>query len=165
MKVKELIRRLAGADPEAEVIIPVWNGSVETYAVLDGVHAGIRYEDIETDLFGTPGETDGRLDDMEPELGIVLLGSSFRYGEGINQIIKDMEKKNIDTGRYMERLEECRRMAETPTKKRRISASFTRYCDKEEAHERADGILCELLEELGYKEVVDLYRSFDKWYS
>lgn len=32
-------------------------------------------------------------------------------------------------------------------------------------HEDADILLCELLEELGYTELVEAYRNFPKWYS
>ena len=37
--------------------------------------------------------------------------------------------------------------------------------DPEEGHENADNILCELLSELGYDDVVNLYMQVDKWYS
>jgi len=36
---------------------------------------------------------------------------------------------------------------------------------KEENHVTADDLLCELLEQLGFKSVVDLYHKIDKWYS
>jgi hypothetical protein len=37
--------------------------------------------------------------------------------------------------------------------------------DKEVAHICADDILCELLRELGYTEVVEKYHEVSKWYS
>ena len=37
--------------------------------------------------------------------------------------------------------------------------------DEEEAHIKADTVLCELLEELTYTEVVAEYRKIDKFYS
>lgn len=37
--------------------------------------------------------------------------------------------------------------------------------DVEEAHGKADDILCEALRQLGYNELVDLYEKVDKWYS
>lgn len=36
--------------------------------------------------------------------------------------------------------------------------------NQEDAHEEADGILCALLESLGYKDVVELFDQIDKWY-
>ena len=39
------------------------------------------------------------------------------------------------------------------------------YYDKQGAHIEADEILCNLLEELGFKEVVRLYREIPKWYA
>lgn len=38
-------------------------------------------------------------------------------------------------------------------------------CKDESDHEDADYILCGLLEELGYKELVAAYREVPKWYS
>ncbi len=37
--------------------------------------------------------------------------------------------------------------------------------DIEYAHANADKLLCALLEELGYKDVVDVYVEIDKWYA
>ena len=37
--------------------------------------------------------------------------------------------------------------------------------DIEEAHGKADDILCKALKQLGYNELVDLYEKVDKWYS
>ena len=36
--------------------------------------------------------------------------------------------------------------------------------DEEELHIKADRLLCELLEELGYKKVTQKFKSFNKWY-
>lgn len=37
--------------------------------------------------------------------------------------------------------------------------------DAESAHGKADDLLCELLTELGYKEVVDRFELVHKWYA
>ena len=37
--------------------------------------------------------------------------------------------------------------------------------DNECAHRNADAIMCELLERLGYKEVVEKYNEVSKWYA
>lgn len=37
--------------------------------------------------------------------------------------------------------------------------------DTEDAHIEADYILCKFLEDLGFDELVKLYRKVDKWYS
>ena len=37
--------------------------------------------------------------------------------------------------------------------------------DTEVAHSNADLILCELLQELGMGDVVDVYSDIDKWYT
>ena len=41
----------------------------------------------------------------------------------------------------------------------------TKQGDKEAAHESADRLLTELLKELGYREVVQVYENIPKWYS
>lgn len=38
-------------------------------------------------------------------------------------------------------------------------------CKQEWDHEDADLILCDLLEELGYVELIEVYRKVPKWYS
>ena len=35
----------------------------------------------------------------------------------------------------------------------------------EDAHYNADGILCDLLKKLGYKDVVEVFHEVSKWYS
>lgn len=35
----------------------------------------------------------------------------------------------------------------------------------EEAHSYMDWVLCEILEELGFEEILELYRGRDKWYA
>jgi len=37
--------------------------------------------------------------------------------------------------------------------------------DTEVAHGNADDLLCNLLVELGYKKVIDVYNEVDKWYA
>lgn len=37
--------------------------------------------------------------------------------------------------------------------------------DQEEAHHAADMVLCRLLTELGYAEVVDEWHKIEKWYA
>jgi len=42
---------------------------------------------------------------------------------------------------------------------------YARNTDFEEAHKQADDALCDLLEVLGYGEVVDEYRKIKKYYA
>jgi hypothetical protein len=37
--------------------------------------------------------------------------------------------------------------------------------DTEHAHSEADKILCEVLRELGYNDLIDAYEQVDKWYA
>ena len=75
MKVKELLKALEGVDPEAEVIGGVWNGRVDTYEVLDHTHH-IPYCELRGDFYGTPGEMDDRLFQIESE-NVFYIGSHF----------------------------------------------------------------------------------------
>lgn len=43
--------------------------------------------------------------------------------------------------------------------------SFMKMLKDESDHDEADLLLCNLLEELGYAEVVEVYRKLPKWYS
>lgn len=38
-------------------------------------------------------------------------------------------------------------------------------CDTESAHADADTVLCDLLDALGYKKVVEEYDKVEKWYA
>lgn len=46
----------------------------------------------------------------------------------------------------------------------RMNALLDMY-DKEEAHIRADNILCEVLEKIGFHDVVNVFHEIDKWYA
>lgn len=60
----------------------------------------------------------------------------------------NFSEEEIDTKKYLDSLEE-----------------LCKSTDTEEAHKFADGILCNLLEELGYEEIVKSYHKIAKWYS
>lgn len=77
MKVKELIEILKESDPEAEVVMPVYNHKTETYGVVDHTHQ-VSYEQLSNDFFGTPGPMDSRLFTNEiTDRNILLLCSLF----------------------------------------------------------------------------------------
>ncbi len=48
--------------------------------------------------------------------------------------------------------------------KAKLNAPQSNY-DEESAHVEADNVLCELLNALGYYDVVMAYESIDKWYA
>ncbi len=75
MTAKELIDKLSGTDPDAEVIGGLWNGRVDTYTVFD--HANVLlYDRIYSDLFGTPGAIDDKMMGIRSKM-VVYLGSLF----------------------------------------------------------------------------------------
>ena len=55
----ELQYELRQLPADCQVWLPVWNGHVETYGVVDDVDAH-HYPSIQNDFFGTPGRTDSR---------------------------------------------------------------------------------------------------------
>jgi hypothetical protein len=86
MKVKELIGKLKKADPNDEVICGVYNGFTDTYGVVDYALEATYEESVYNDLFGTPGQIDGRLLDkelQEDNKKIVYIGSDFPCQNGI----------------------------------------------------------------------------------
>jgi len=54
--------------------------------------------------------------------------------------------------------------AEFASRMREIYPANGKY-DEEEAHGRADALLCELLRILGYGAGVDIFENADKWYA
>ena len=40
-----------------------------------------------------------------------------------------------------------------------------KYNDTEEFHIKADDLMCEILNKLGFNEFVDIFNNRDKWYS
>lgn len=56
--------------------------------------------------------------------------------------------ESFNTRPYMKRLKEAQESSDT-----------------ESAHADADEVLCDLLEALGYKKVVEAYNKVDKWYA
>ena len=75
MKVKELLKALEGVDPETEVIGGAWNGRVDTYKVMDDTWY-TEFDNLWSDFYGTPGEMDGRLFQIESE-NVFYIGSHF----------------------------------------------------------------------------------------
>lgn len=86
MKVKELIEKLKNTDPNSEVICGVNNGFVDTYGVVDHIWEDIYDHSVYNDLYGTPGQIDGRLMDKElreDDKKVVYIGSDFPWQNGI----------------------------------------------------------------------------------
>lgn len=93
MNKKELIEKLESIDtvPESEIIIPVFNGHVTTYGLVDDMFS-INYDALSNDFFGTPGRMDRRMLEIgkgiDPAPDVLLLSS--RFGE--------IPSKEIDFG-------------------------------------------------------------------
>lgn len=80
MKAKELIAKLQGLDPEAEIWLPATNKQViPTYALLDHV-IDCKYASIYGDVFNNPDDVDMRLlKDGHDDETIIVLSSKFEY--------------------------------------------------------------------------------------
>jgi len=65
-----------------------------------------------------------------------------------------MKKREVDAEKYKKRLIEIKeRLKSDPD------------YDEEFAHPDADAVLCDLLKELGFEDVVELYEKIPKWYA
>lgn len=65
-----------------------------------------------------------------------------------------MKKRKVDVEKYKKRLIEIKeRLKSDPD------------YDEEFAHPDADVVLCDLLKELGFEDVVELYEKIPKWYA
>ena len=89
MTKNELIKRLEPFKDDTHIWLPVYNGHVVTYGVLDDVYQ-TKYASISNDFFGTPGRMDSRLFNKyyQEEDDILLLSSDF----------SEIPNKDIDFG-------------------------------------------------------------------
>ena len=86
MKVRELLSLLNQFDLDSTVICGVYNGFTETYGVVDHTWEDIFERTVYNDLYGTPGQIDGRLMDKDlrnPNSKVVYIGSDFPWQNGI----------------------------------------------------------------------------------
>lgn len=60
---------------------------------------------------------------------------------------------------YIRQMQQCKADAEKEHPK------YPGFHDLSAPHEKADSILCNLLVDLGFKEIVEVYKSFEKWYA
>ena len=77
---------------------------------------------------------------------------------------------NIDLEKVKKRMEaeialtkECKSV--TPETAVDLLVRINEVCDIEMAHIRADEVLCTLLRNLGYNDIIDVYENIDKLYS
>lgn len=82
MTAKELIKKLSEVAPDTEIVGGIWNGRVDTYTVMDELHV-IPFDDILSDLYGTPGAFDNKLLQIRSK-EVVYIGSLF---EGQNKLV------------------------------------------------------------------------------
>ena len=97
MKNKSLIGILRQFDEDAEVLCSVNNGYTDTYGVVDYAWEDYFERSVYNDLYGTPGQIDGRLLDKDlnnPNSKVIYIGSDFPCQNGIGD--KDINY-NIQT--------------------------------------------------------------------
>lgn len=75
------------------------------------------------------------------------------------RLVHGMTEDSPKYKEYVSQMEQCKAEAEQEHEK------FKDFHDLSEPHEKADKILCDLLMDLGFKEIVKVYKSFDKWYA
>jgi hypothetical protein len=53
----------------------------------------------------------------------------------------------------------------TPEDFKNKMIEIDKYDDTEDKHTEADGLMCEILSELGYEDGIEIFRSMYKWYA
>lgn len=98
MNKKQLISKLKNIPDNTEIIIPAYNGYLNTYTLLDHIFIDNFTNSIFNDLYGTPGVIDERLLDLKENDNIVVLSSEFPFKHtfGDNDINYNIQELNDD---------------------------------------------------------------------
>lgn len=79
MKLRDFLEKVKDMDLDSEMIMPMHNGEIGTYAVIDKIY-NVEYGVISADFFGTPGPMDERL--FTPDIdkhNVIYISTSFPF--------------------------------------------------------------------------------------
>lgn len=96
--------------------------------------------------------------EIRKALDIVIYDKPDYNPANNERLIRGMTEDSPKYRDYIKQMQQCKAVAEKEHPK------YKGFHDLSEPHKKADLLLCDLLVDLGFKEIVDVYRSFDKWY-
>lgn len=98
-------------------------------------------------------------EDIRKALDIVICDKPDYNPANNERLIRGMTEDSPKYRDYISQMHQCKNEAEKEHHK------YKGFHDLSEPHEKADEILCNLLTDLGFKEIVEVYKSFDKWFA
>lgn len=97
--------------------------------------------------------------DIREALDIVIYDKPDYNPANNERLSRGMTEESPKYKEYLCQMQQCKAEAGKEQPK------YKSFHDLSEPHEIADDILCNFLLDLGFKEIVEVYRSFEKWYA
>ena len=97
--------------------------------------------------------------DIRETLDIVIYDKPDYNPANNERLVRGMTEESQKYRDYISQMQKCKAEAE------KVHPKYKGFHDLSDSHEKADKILCNLLTDLGFKEIVEVYKSFDKWYA
>ena len=97
--------------------------------------------------------------EIREALDIVIFHKPDYNPANNERLIRGMTEESPRYLNYLEQMRQCKIEAETEDPHH---PGFYNLCAP---HEKADEILCNLITDLGFEEIVSIYKSFDKWHA
>ena len=98
-------------------------------------------------------------EDIRETLDIVIYDNPDYNPANNERLVRGMTEESPKYRDYVSQMQQCKAEAEQEHPK------YKGFHDLSDSHEKADKILCNLLMDLGFKEIVEVYKSIDKWYA
>ena len=98
-------------------------------------------------------------EDIRETLDIVIYDKPDYNPANNERLVRGMTEDSPKYKDYICKMLQCKKDAETEDPR------HSGFFDLSKPHEKADEILCNLLMDLGFKDIVDVYKSFDKWHA
>lgn len=98
-------------------------------------------------------------EDIREALDIVIYDKPDYDPANNERLLRGMTEESPKYKDYLSQMQKCKAEAEKEHPK------YKGFHDLSEPHKKADEILCNLLMDLGFKGIVGVYKSFEKWYA
>lgn len=98
-------------------------------------------------------------EEIRETLDVVIFDKPDYNPANNERLIEGMTTESPRYKQYLEQMQQCKEEAESEDPKR------PGFFDLSTPHEKADEILCNLINDLGFEEIVAIFKSFDKWHA